>query len=75
MQGAQFCIDFFYTLEPDRCTLPPVTGPCKGNIRRFHYNMKTEKCEPFRYGGCMGNKNNFFSLHDCELACSGWTIL
>lgn len=57
--------------EPDPCTLPRVKGPCLGNIKRYYYNDQTQKCEAFRYGGCIGNKNNFFSLHDCELACSG----
>ena len=58
-------------IEPDRCTLPRVVGPCLGNIKRYYYNGETGKCEVFRYGGCIGNKNNFFTLHECELACSG----
>lgn len=56
--------------EPDRCTLPAVAGSCKGNLRRYYYNTETKKCETFKYTGCMRNKNNFFSLHDCEIACS-----
>ena len=51
--------------------MPAETGICKGNIRRYFYNSETKTCELFKYGGCFANENNFFTLHDCELACSG----
>lgn len=66
----KFSYDTF-TIEPDRCILPPMKGPCLGNIRRYYYNTETQKCDQFRYGGCQGNENNFFSLHKCEQSCSG----
>lgn len=38
-------------------------------IPRFFYNSTSGKCEQFIYGGCGGNKNNFESVNDCQLAC------
>ena len=53
------------TSELDICTLPAERGICNGNIKRYFYNSVTKICELFRYGGCFGNQNNFFTLHDC----------
>ncbi|KAL4435647.1 hypothetical protein ABPG77_002610 [Micractinium sp. CCAP 211/92] len=55
------------------CELPPVAGSgdvqCMAYIPRFFYNSTSGKCEQFIYGGCGGNKNNFESVNDCQLAC------
>jgi len=59
------------TSEIDICTLPAERGICVGDIKRYFYNSDTKTCELFQYGGCLGNENNFFTLHDCEQACSG----
>jgi hypothetical protein len=50
-----------------------VVGPCKALIPRFYYNAESGKCEPFDYGGCQGNANNFETLQECEKACGGGT--
>ncbi|MBN3308408.1 TFPI1 inhibitor, partial [Amia calva] len=44
-------------------------GPCKANLPRFYFDIDTHKCEPFDYGGCGGNANNFESLGRCEEMC------
>ncbi|XP_067327260.1 actinia tenebrosa protease inhibitors-like [Anolis sagrei] len=54
-----------------RCTLPKRSGPCRGSFPRFYFNMKSKKCEEFRYGGCKGNENNFFRRHECLSKCEG----
>ena len=45
-------------------------GPCRNNMSRFFYNYRTRVCEPFSYGGCRGNANNFGSASDCQQKCS-----
>ena len=53
------------------CKLSPDTGPCRAAFTRYFYNPTSEQCETFTYGGCEGNDNNFESLWECELECSG----
>ena len=54
----------------DDCSKPKVTGPCRARKERFYYDIETEKCVEFIYGGCKGNENNFISLEECNNACS-----
>ncbi|XP_066543915.1 tissue factor pathway inhibitor a [Amia ocellicauda] len=51
------------------CALKMDDGPCKANLPRFYFDIETHKCEPFDYGGCGGNANNFESLGRCEEMC------
>ncbi|KFO34774.1 WAP, Kazal, immunoglobulin, Kunitz and NTR domain-containing protein 1 [Fukomys damarensis] len=51
------------------CTLPAVQGPCQGWEPRWAYNPLLQQCQPFAYGGCEGNGNNFESRESCEEAC------
>ena len=53
----------------DICFLPNEVGPCDGVCPRFFYNACTAQCEPFTYGCCDGNANNFLTLAECETAC------
>jgi hypothetical protein len=55
----------------DTCTLPKESGPCEAAIPAWWHNPATGVCEPFIYGGCGGNANNFPSLEACQMACSG----
>eukprot|EP00662_Eupelagonemidae_sp_cell21_P019674 gene19674-47849_t len=37
---------------------------------RWWFNAATGACEPFTYGGCGGNGNNFETPEQCESSCS-----
>ncbi|CAB3248675.1 unnamed protein product [Arctia plantaginis] len=53
----------------DACKLPDVKGPCDADHVRWYYNSTREQCLPFRYGGCLGNANNFDSRELCQTKC------
>jgi hypothetical protein len=51
------------------CLLNKVTGPCKAYMPRFWYNVITNTCEKFIYGGCDGNENRFNTIAECQKKC------
>lgn len=53
------------------CLLPKEEGPCRAYVPRYYYNTTTKTCEPFIYGGCDGNANNFLLLSQCQYTCKG----
>ena len=53
-----------------QCLLPSDPGPCEAAIRRWFFSSSSLQCEPFTYGGCEGNDNNFQSRSQCEERCS-----
>ncbi|XP_030065967.1 tissue factor pathway inhibitor isoform X2 [Microcaecilia unicolor] len=55
--------------KPAFCLLEEDPGICRGLFTRYFYNKVSEKCEKFKYGGCLGNENNFMSLEDCQITC------
>ncbi|CAO2602899.1 Tissue factor pathway inhibitor 2 [Lemmus lemmus] len=61
------------------CLLPLETGPCRALISRFYYDRNQQRCRKFKYGGCLGNANNFQSRELCEHTCgnieSKWGVL
>uniref|UniRef100_A0A0N5BFF6 Kunitz/Bovine pancreatic trypsin inhibitor domain protein n=1 Tax=Strongyloides papillosus TaxID=174720 RepID=A0A0N5BFF6_STREA len=60
----------FKDVVGDKCTLPVDPGPCKDFIERWYFNINTGICEPFKFGGCGGSKNHFFTRHECEVHCA-----
>ncbi len=60
----------YFLTDAFTCTLPPKRGICEALTTRYFYNMTSEKCEQFTYGGCGGNKNNFISKKACEVRCN-----
>ncbi|XP_054944916.1 tissue factor pathway inhibitor isoform X1 [Physeter macrocephalus] len=55
--------------KPDFCFLEEDAGICRGYITRYFYNNQSKQCERFKYGGCLGNLNNFESLEECKDTC------
>ncbi|XP_041796172.1 kunitz-type protease inhibitor 2 [Chelmon rostratus] len=56
-----------------RCRLPMKVGSCRAAFPKFYYNVTSQSCQSFIYGGCEANKNNFDTLDECKTACSGVT--
>ncbi|XP_051033145.1 tissue factor pathway inhibitor 2 isoform X2 [Phodopus roborovskii] len=56
------------------CLLPLEKGPCRALIPRFYYDRNQQTCREFKYGGCLGNANNFHSLELCEHTCGNIEI-
>ncbi|KAM7017154.1 tissue factor pathway inhibitor [Passerculus sandwichensis] len=55
--------------QPDFCFHAQEPGVCRGYFTRYFYNKETKLCEKFKYGGCLGNQNNFRSLEECQKTC------
>ncbi|XP_054467894.1 protein AMBP-like [Anoplopoma fimbria] len=53
----------------ESCKAAPDTGPCFGTHQRYYYNSSSMSCELFKYGGCMGNQNNFENERECLQRC------
>ncbi|XP_034430512.1 tissue factor pathway inhibitor a isoform X1 [Hippoglossus hippoglossus] len=64
-EGAQPELFIFNEL----CALKDEPGPCKAIKDRFFFNVDTGHCEPFEYGGCGGNANNFETIEACKETC------
>uniref|UniRef100_A0A5S6Q5D2 BPTI/Kunitz inhibitor domain-containing protein n=1 Tax=Trichuris muris TaxID=70415 RepID=A0A5S6Q5D2_TRIMR len=52
------------------CGQPKEAGPCLAYIQRWYYDVERANCEPFIYGGCQGNMNNFETEQSCRERCS-----
>ena len=53
----------------DPCLEPVKVGPCEARKLRFYYNQENGQCEPFSWGGCKANGNNFQSMSECAARC------
>lgn len=53
----------------DTCTLPRAEGTCAEKQSRWYFDQSENRCMPFYYTGCGGNKNNFESRDACESDC------
>ncbi|NWQ75566.1 TFPI1 inhibitor, partial [Columbina picui] len=63
-------ISFSFT-SPNFCFHEKDPGICRGYFSRYFYNKETNICEVFKYGGCLGNQNNFKNLEECQTTCQG----
>lgn len=51
------------------CNLSPEVGPCRASFHRYFYDVVSGLCEPFIFGGCRGNRNNFKTMEECAGLC------
>ncbi|KAE9413190.1 hypothetical protein Angca_005363, partial [Angiostrongylus cantonensis] len=54
----------------EKCMQPVEPGPCKHFVDRWYFNSVDGTCHPFKYGGCAGNRNHFFTQKECEIHCA-----
>ncbi|VDO75119.1 unnamed protein product [Haemonchus placei] len=55
-----------------RCNFPVDMGSktCDQHATiRYHFDAETMTCLPFKYAGCGGNANNFYSKSECTNEC------
>nr|KAF6451277.1 tissue factor pathway inhibitor [Molossus molossus] len=52
------------------CAYKADSGPCRAMLKRYYFNIQTQQCEEFVYGGCEGNENQFESLEECKKICT-----
>ncbi|XP_026152169.1 tissue factor pathway inhibitor a [Mastacembelus armatus] len=55
--------------DKNPCHLPEAPGPCRGLVKRYFFDSRSQQCTSFYYGGCFGNANNFKSLAQCQAKC------
>uniref|UniRef100_A0A670IG50 BPTI/Kunitz inhibitor domain-containing protein n=1 Tax=Podarcis muralis TaxID=64176 RepID=A0A670IG50_PODMU len=53
----------------DLCNLPRDPGSCNLSLDYFYYHTRTKKCRRFKYSGCKGNSNRFYTRKDCMDVC------
>lgn len=53
--------------DASACSEPPSAGPCNRRLQRFFH--QGGQCLLFSYGGCAGNRNNFFTEAECARRC------
>ncbi|XP_047512868.1 uncharacterized protein LOC125054801 [Pieris napi] len=53
----------------DVCNYRFDTGPCIHEIEKFHWDAASERCVPFKYGGCDGSPNRFSTYQECQEVC------
>ncbi|XP_059574299.1 putative Kunitz-type serine protease inhibitor isoform X2 [Alligator mississippiensis] len=57
------------TALPDLCLLPREVGRCRASMPRWWFNATSRRCQPFTFGGCNANLNNFMEEEECRQAC------
>ncbi|XP_051858054.1 kunitz-type U19-barytoxin-Tl1a [Drosophila albomicans] len=69
VDGQQPAVPVDVNAVSEQCHQPKETGRCFALFYRFAYNLDTQSCEEFIYGGCAGNSNNFDTKEQCEQVC------
>ena len=44
-------------------------GSCRGSFKKWYFDVESQRCETFLYGGCNGNANRFDSKSQCQREC------
>lgn len=54
----------------DICQMAKDIGTCRKFILKWYFDVGTNSCARFWYGGCGGNENKFDSQKECEKVCA-----
>merc|ERR1719312_1246611 len=63
-KSSQGTVPNFCTMEPD------FGGPCLASIHMYYFDAGSKTCKEFRYAGCGGNDNRFWTKEKCLNTCS-----
>ena len=44
-------------------------GPCHEGHTRYYFDLDSNDCKEFQWGGCEPNKNNFLTKQECREKC------
>ncbi|KAK5868121.1 hypothetical protein PBY51_009164 [Eleginops maclovinus] len=58
-----------FTEYEEACMATPDIGPCRAAFPMFYYDRNTASCQPFLYGGCLGNQNRYSTMEGCKIRC------
>lgn len=53
----------------EECSAPKKIGECAEKLARWSFSASDNKCVPFYYTGCEGNKNNYQTEDECQTSC------
>ncbi|KAI8742948.1 PI-actitoxin-Afv2b [Biomphalaria glabrata] len=55
--------------RPDYCTMLPDGGPCEAYMPSYYFDVSSNSCKQFVFGGCLGNPNRFSNEALCLQTC------
>ncbi|XP_030371261.1 protease inhibitor carrapatin [Scaptodrosophila lebanonensis] len=65
----QLAAGILWDLRNEKCYFLADVGPCRRFIRVYAFDIFSNRCNTFDYGGCGGNPNRFLSEQQCRKAC------
>uniref|UniRef100_A0A9J8B021 Si:ch211-62a1.3 n=1 Tax=Cyprinus carpio carpio TaxID=630221 RepID=A0A9J8B021_CYPCA len=55
--------------DSNTCQLIVDPGTCSNFSVKWYFNIRSDECFQFWYGGCDGNSNRFNTQEECEISC------
>ena len=69
--GLIFCWLYRFILEPALCKRLWLSDKCVNSELRYYYDSNLKRCQPFKFGNCLGNENIHPTEVDCHPKCAG----